>query len=139
VVFPKDGLSSATDKAVSEAMERLSEVKGGGATDLGAMFSTAFSLVHDSVQPAIVYVGDGLATVGEMNSSTLSERLKRSMGDSRARLFTIAVGEDADLGVLDRLARIGGGRGFRIDTPEQTVQEALRFVGFVKTPTVSLR
>jgi tetratricopeptide (TPR) repeat protein/Mg-chelatase subunit ChlD len=137
VVFPKDGLSPATDKAVSEAMERLSEVSDGGATDLGAMFASAFSLVHDSVQPAIVYVGDGLATVGEMTSSTLAERLKRSMGDSRARLFTIAVGENADLGVLDRLARIGGGRGFRIDTPEQTVQEALRFVGFVKTPTIT--
>jgi hypothetical protein len=85
----------------------------------------------------VVYVGDGRPTVGEVTATELAERLRRSLGDSRARLFTIAVGAEANHSLLERLARVGGGKAFRIDQPEQTVQEALRFAGMVKTPTLT--
>jgi tetratricopeptide (TPR) repeat protein/Mg-chelatase subunit ChlD len=137
VVFPEQGLSEANDTAVSEAMERLSEVTSGGATDLGEMFARALDLLHGSQQPAVVYVGDGRATVGERSSKQLADRLHRAMGESRARLFTLAVGMDANYPLLDRLARVGAGRMFRVDTAEASVQEALRFVGMLKTPTIT--
>ncbi len=137
VVYPEKGLAKADEKNVSAAVEKLAEVGSAGATDLGEMFSTALDLLHDAEQPAVVYVGDGRATVGETSSLELADRLRRAMGDSRARLFTIAVGDDANLPLLERLARVGGGRSFSISTAEQTVQEALRFVGMVKTPTIT--
>ncbi|MCU0663324.1 MAG: VWA domain-containing protein [Myxococcota bacterium] len=137
VVFPEKGLSEVSDATVSEAMERLSEVASGGATDLGAMFSKALDLLHGSQQPAVVYVGDGRATVGERSSKELADRLRRALSDSRARLFTLAVGMDANTPLLERLARVGAGRMFRVDTPDQSVQEALRFVGMLKTPTLT--
>ncbi|MCP4678589.1 MAG: AgmX/PglI C-terminal domain-containing protein [Deltaproteobacteria bacterium] len=136
-VYPAEGLAKADEKNVSEAVEKLAEVASAGATDLGEMFSVAFDLLHAAEQPAVVYVGDGLATVGETSPTEVSQRLRRALGDSKVRLFTIGVGEDANHSLLDRLARVGGGRSFRIDTAEQTVQEALRFVGQVKTPTVT--
>ncbi|MCP4680599.1 MAG: VWA domain-containing protein [Deltaproteobacteria bacterium] len=137
VVYPAKGLAKADEKNVSAAVEKLAEVGSAGATDLGEMFSAALDLLHDAEQPAVVYVGDGRATVGETSSLELADRLRRAMGDSRARLFTIAVGDDANLPLLERLARVGGGRSFSINTAEQTVQEALRFVGMVKTPTIT--
>ncbi len=137
VVYPADGLASADEEHVAAAMEAISEVSSAGATDLGEMWGAALELVHECEQPAVVYVGDGRATVGELSATELSERLRRSLSDSRARLFTIAVGSDADLPLLERLARVGGGRMFRVDRPEQVVQEALRFVGRVKTPTIT--
>jgi len=137
VIYPTEGLAPADDQHVGEAMEALSEVRAAGATDLGEMFNVALELVHESEQPAVAYVGDGRPTVGETTALELAERLRRSMGDSRARLFTVAVGADANHSLLDRLARVGGGRSFRIDTPEQTVQEAIRFAGTVKTPTIT--
>ncbi len=137
VVYPAKGLAAADEKNVSEAVEKLAEIASAGATDLGEMFSAALDLLHGAEQPAVVYVGDGLATVGETTSLKLADRLRRTLGDSRARLFTIAVGEDANFSLLERLARVGGGRSFSIHTSEQTVQEALRFVGFVKTPTIT--
>jgi len=137
VVYPQEGLAKAEEKEVSAAMESLSEVSTAGATDLGEMFAAALSLVHESEQPAVVYVGDGRPTVGEVTATALAERLRRSLGDSRARLFTIAVGAEANHSMLERLARVGGGKAFRIDQPEQTVQEALRFAGLVKTPTLT--
>ncbi len=137
VVYPKKGLAKATETNVSEAVEKLSEIPSAGATDIGEMFSGALDLLYDADQPAVVYVGDGLATVGETSSEALSNRLRRALGDSRARLFTIAVGADADIPLLERLARIGGGRSFTISQSEQTVQEALHFVGMLKTPTIT--
>ncbi len=136
-VYPAEGLAKADEENVSEAVEKLAEVASAGATDLGEMFSVAFDLLHDAEQPAVVYVGDGRATVGETSPAEVTGRLRRALGDSKVRLFTIGVGEDANHSLLDRLARVGGGRSFRIDTAEQTVQEALRFVGQVKTPTVT--
>jgi Ca-activated chloride channel homolog len=137
VIFPAQGMAKADEQNVSAAVEKLSEIASAGATDLGEMFSVALDLLYDAEQPAVVYVGDGRPTVGETSSMELADRLRRALGDSRARLFTIAVGADANVSLLDRLARVGGGRSFRIDTPEQTVQEALRFVGLVKTPTIT--
>jgi Mg-chelatase subunit ChlD len=137
VVYPEKGLAQADDAHVSAAMEQLAAVSAAGATDLGEMFNVALELVHESEQPALAYIGDGRPTVGEMTAVELAERLRRSLGESRARLFAIGVGADANHGLLDRLAMVGGGRAFRIDTPEQAVQEALRLAGTVKTPTIT--
>lgn len=137
VIYPEKGLAAANEQNVSRAVEKLAEVASAGATDLGAMFSSALNLLHGTRQPAVVYVGDGNATVGETTSDALADRLRRSLGESRARLFTIAVGEDANVPMLERLARLGGGRSFVISDSAQTVQEALRFVGMLKTPTLT--
>ncbi|MBN2527817.1 MAG: VWA domain-containing protein [Deltaproteobacteria bacterium] len=137
VLFPQKGLAAATEANISEAAEKMAQLAPAGATDLGEMFSKALSLVHDSIQPAIVYVGDGQATSGETAADDLAERLRRAMGNSRARLFAIAVGAGADRSLLKRLADVGGGKMFRIDMAEQVVQESLRFAGMLKTPTIT--
>ncbi|MBN2343682.1 MAG: VWA domain-containing protein [Deltaproteobacteria bacterium] len=137
VVFPQKGMSDAGVANINAAVEKMAQIQPAGASDLGEMFSAALSLVHDAPQPAIVYVGDGLATSGETSSDALTERLRRTMGNSKARLFTIAVGADADHSLLERLAAVGGGQMYRIDLPEQIVQESLRFAGQLKTPTIT--
>jgi Ca-activated chloride channel homolog len=138
LVWPlQEGLAQATDAEISKAMERLSEVPTGGALDLGEMFNEALKLVHGASQPAFVYIGDGMPTVGEMRSVEIVERLKRSLSGSPARLFTMAVGMDANTALLDRLASVGGGQALRVDLPEQTVQRAIEIVGAVKTPTIT--
>ncbi|HEY3357728.1 MAG TPA: VIT domain-containing protein [Polyangia bacterium] len=137
VLYPDKDLAAADPANISQALERLSGVRPGGATDLGALFDVALKRLHGVAQPAVVYIGDGRPTVGELEGDTLAERLTRSIAGSNARLFTIGVGADANHGLLDRLARIGGGGAFRVDLSEQAVQEALRFVGQVKTPTIT--
>lgn len=137
VVHPEKALAAADEKNVDAAIEALSEIEPAGATDLGAMFSVALDLLHDGEQPAVIYIGDGRPTVGETRTAALTERLRRALGDSRARLFTLGVGHEANHPLLERLSQVGGGRSFRIDTAEQAVQEALRFVGMLKTPTIT--
>lgn len=137
VLHPKEGLAEATDKEIAAALERLAEHASGGATDLGALFDVALSRVHGAEQPAIVYIGDGLPTIGEVSGERLSERLRRSLSVSRARLFTVAVGVETNAALLAELAREGGGQLFRIAEVDAGTQEVLRLASAIKTPTVT--
>lgn len=137
VLHPKEGLAEATDKEIASALERLAEHASGGATDLGALFDVALSRVHGAEQPAIVYIGDGLPTIGEVSGERLAERLRRSLSVSRARFFTVAVGVEANAALLAELAREGGGQLFRIAEVEAGTQEVLRLASAIKTPTVT--
>src|SRR5690606_7280412 len=121
----------------SAALEQVAGHGSGGATDLGAIFEQALARVHGLEQPAVVYIGDGLATSGERAGDALAERLRRSMTGSRARLFTVGVGSEIDPAMLGRLARVGGGESLRVDAPEQAVVRALELSGALKTPTIT--
>ena len=137
VVYPKEGLASATDGDIGKALERLSDHAVGGATDLGAMFEPALERLHGTEQPAIVYVGDGAPTSGETTADGLMDRLRRSLTGSRARLFSVGVGSDARHELLALLTRGGGGQYFRVDEPDQTTGQALRLVSTIKTQTIT--
>lgn len=137
VLYPVSGLAKAGPDTVSAALERLAEHGTGGATDLGAIFEEALSRVHGFEQPAVVYIGDGMATSGERSGDALAERLRRSMTGSRARLFTVGVGQEVDGALLHALARIGGGSHLRVQSPEQAIVRALELSGALKTPTIT--
>ncbi|MBK8234959.1 MAG: hypothetical protein IPK74_05345 [Deltaproteobacteria bacterium] len=137
VLFPDEGMSEATDEAIDTALERLARHATGGATDLGAIFDAALERVHGLEQPAIVYIGDGLATSGERRGEALIDRVRRTMAGSRARLFTIGVGRQIDAPVLDRLAEVGGGQSLRVESNELAVARALELSGALKTPILT--
>jgi tetratricopeptide (TPR) repeat protein len=137
VLFPDAGMSEATPDNIAAALERLNNHRPGGATDLGQIFERALQRVHSAEQPAIVYVGDGLATSGERSADALAERLRRTLTGSRARLFTVGVGDQVDERLLGRLAQVGGGQSLRVEAPEQAVVRALELSGAIKTPTIT--
>jgi tetratricopeptide (TPR) repeat protein len=137
VLYPKEGLAEASEKEISAALERLAEHASGGATDLGALFDVALGRVHNKEQPAVIYIGDGIATSGEITGERLAERLRRSLSTSRARFFTVAVGAEANHALLRELARAGGGQMYRIDDAEASTSEVLRLASAIKTPTIT--
>ncbi|EDM80677.1 protein containing a von Willebrand factor type A domain [Plesiocystis pacifica SIR-1] len=137
VLYPEQGMTPASTENIDAALEALGERRHGGATDLGAIFERALDRVHDADQPAVVYIGDGLATSGERGSDDLSERLRRALSGSPARLFTVGVGPTIDDSLLERLARVGGGESLRVSTPDQAVVRALELSGAIKTPTLT--
>ncbi len=137
VLHPAKGLAEAKDGQIADALERLAEHSTGGATDLASSFDAALSRVHGAEQPAVVYVGDGIATSGELTGEQLVERLRRALSTSRARLFTVAVGANADQALLGELARAGGGQSFRVDDGSETTQQALQLVAAIKVPTLT--
>jgi hypothetical protein len=137
LLFPDKGLSAAGDDAIAKALEKLADHTAGGATDLGSMFDVALGLVHDGEQPAVVYVGDGVATSGEMSGEQLVERLRRALSTSRARLFTVAVGAGADRPLLGELARAGGGESLSVTHAGEATSRAMELAAAVKRPTIT--
>lgn len=137
VVYPKEGLANASEAEIAKALEKLSEHAIGGATDMGAMFEPALERLHGADQPAIVYVGDGVATSGETTGEGLLDRLRRSMSGSRARFFTVGAGPEARHELLAELSRAGGGRHVRVDEADQATGQALGLASAIKTPTIT--
>ncbi len=137
VLHPAKGLAPASDQEISKALEALADHSSGGATDLSSLFDVSLARLHGAEQPAVVYVGDGIATSGDMSGEQLVERLRRALGTSRARLFTVAVGMDADTGLLSELARAGGGSMLRVDEAEETTSTALSLAAALKVPTIT--
>ncbi|MEZ4372690.1 MAG: VIT domain-containing protein [Polyangiaceae bacterium] len=137
VLHPKDGLAAANDKEIAKALEALAEHSSGGATDLASSFDVSLKRLHGTAQPAVVYVGDGIATSGEMTGEQLIERLRRALTTSRSRLFTVAVGAESDRALLGELARAGGGSAFRVEESDQTTAQALELLASIKLPTLT--
>lgn len=137
VLHPAEGLAPAAEKEITAALEKLAGRLPGGATDLSAVFDVALSRLHGAEQPAVIYVGDGWATSGELSGEALGERLRRALSTSRARFFTVAVGADANQPLLAELARSGGGRAFAVDDTEQATDRALQIAAALKTPTLT--
>lgn len=137
VLHPKDGLAAANDKEIAKALEALAEHSSGGATDLASSFDVSLKRLHGTAQPAVIYVGDGVATSGEMTGEQLIERLRRALTTSRSRLFTVAVGAESDRALLGELARAGGGSAFRVEESDQTTAQALELLASIKLPTLT--
>lgn len=137
IAYPPATLANANDQEIARALEALAARAPGGATDFGALFEQSLERLHGTSQPAIIYIGDGLATSGELSPEQLVERLRRSLSASRARFFALAVGTDANTPLLGALARAGGGETLSVDESEHTTGRALELLAAIKTPTIT--
>lgn len=127
-------LGPASRERVTRLLDGLSRMPSGGATDLGAMLVEAAGLLDPARPGAVVYVGDGSPTVGELGAGTLLERLARLPAPLRA--YALAVGADANLELLSSLVR-GGGLAERVETRAEAAEAALRLFAHASRPVVS--
>jgi len=81
----------------------LSAVERGGATDIGALLTQAASKLDPKRHGAVLYVGDGAPSVGELAPKALSERLARLPAGTR--LLAAAVGSQPNLPLLGSIVR----------------------------------
>ncbi|MEM6958471.1 MAG: VIT domain-containing protein, partial [Myxococcota bacterium] len=102
---PPEGLDgtflSATPENAERLLEALASVPLGGATDLGAMLRDASELVADAPRGAVLYVGDGTATTGQLDATAIGARLATVEG--APRIFALALGEASGTDLLRRI------------------------------------
>lgn len=89
----------------------LASLQRGGATDLGGMLSLAASQLDPARRGVVVYIGDGLPTVGELSLKELEQKLGKL--PRPPRVFSLGVGRDVDMALLAGLAT--GGFATRLD------------------------
>jgi hypothetical protein len=122
----------ATDAARRQAiLEGLARLDRGGATDLGAVVAEAASKLDPKRRGAVVYVGDGRPTVGEL--SLRASCASASTGCPRpVRIFAVGVGHEANMGVLKGIAR--GAFAERVTDGHGAARTALRLLEEAERP-----
>jgi Ca-activated chloride channel family protein len=120
------------DAARRDVLTRLAAVERGGATDLGAMLADAAAALDPARRSAIVYIGDGSPTVGELALVDVKARLAKL--PHPVRIFGLGVGDDADMAMLKGLAR--GAFAERIGDANAAARAALRLLESADRPAL---
>jgi tetratricopeptide (TPR) repeat protein len=84
-------------------LEGLSAAERGGATDIGGILTEAASKLDPARRGAVVYIGDGQPSVGEIAPKALRERLAHL--PQGTRVFAAALGSNANVALLQSVAR----------------------------------
>jgi len=127
-------LGAASRDRVRTLLDALARAPSGGATDLGAMFTEAAAMLDPARNGAVVYVGDGAPTVGELGAGAMLERIGRLPNPLRA--FGVAIGDGANAELLASICR-GSGRVVRVTTRAGAAEAALDLVSHASRPVVS--
>jgi vault protein inter-alpha-trypsin-like protein len=131
----KPALAPVTGPLIDKILDGLARRGVGGATDLGQVLTRAADLLQPGRGGAVVYIGDGVPTVGELNARGLRLRLSRQAVP--ARMYGVAVGSESNLGLLDALARHHGGLAMRVTDRISAALAALKVSAHASRPVMS--
>ena len=123
-------LTTVDEAGRADLLDALSVVRPGGATDLGKMLTEAARRLEPQRRGAVIYIGDGKATVGELTLQQLRERLAK---ESRpVRVFALGVGDEVDMAVLAGIEN--GGFAERLNDANAAARAALRVLERAEQP-----
>jgi len=98
--------------------ERIGTLQSGGGTNLTPALELALTALRSS--PAkikhVILLTDGASIPGPF------EELTAQMAAEKITVSTVAVGTDADVGLLEQIARLGNGRHYYTDNPRAIPQ-----------------
>jgi Ca-activated chloride channel homolog len=135
----RDGFAPATAENLQAAREFLDGLSAEGGTNIaGALDAVLGGDTSEGRLPIIVFVTDGLPTVGEQSPDRIAALAGEKIG--LARMFTVGVGFDVNTYLLDRLALEGRGSAEYV-APTANIETAMSAVlGKIQHPAlVNLR
>ncbi|MBI2894691.1 MAG: VWA domain-containing protein [Deltaproteobacteria bacterium] len=124
-------LLAADDGHKEAILDALAREPAGGATDLGTALADAAALLDRERPGAVVYIGDALPTVGELDLPALGKRLSRL--PRPPRLYGVAVGSQAQLDLLEGLTR-NAGLALRVEAKRDAAEVAMQILEHVSRP-----
>ena len=119
----RDGWTRATADDLRAALRWVDALNAEGGTNISGALAEAFSLTSPSSRlGVVVFLTDGLPSVGEQNPERIAAIAERDAG--RTRVFAFGVGHDVNTHLLDRLGAAGRG-GAQYVEPGESVETAL--------------
>jgi Ca-activated chloride channel family protein len=93
----------------------IASMRAGGGTDLYPALAEAYRVIASSPSPLhhIIIASDGITNRGEF------ETLALMMARNDVTVSTVAIGANADSGLLQKIAQWGGGRFYWADDPQE--------------------
>lgn len=130
-------LLPATRQNVASAVRFINSQKSEGGTDLYNGLRAALEHFRSRERPAvIILVSDGKSTVGINKPQAIVGDVEKH-NKARARIFALAVGKQADISLLDRLAAATKGRSLHLPEVEDTTEAVRRFLSQISPPSVA--
>jgi Ca-activated chloride channel homolog len=118
-----DGWSRATSGQLADARRWVDALRAQGATNISGALEEAFRLPSPEDRlPIVVFLTDGLPTVGERDPDKIAALAEAARG--RVRVFAFGVGYDVNTYLLDRLTAAGRGSTAYVE-PGQDVELAV--------------
>ena len=115
--------STGDEASVEAARDWVDRIAADGGTNIEAALEEAFGAESDGERlPMVLFLTDGLPSVGEQSPERLADRAEARAG--RARVFAFGVGPDVNTHLLDRLGEAGRGSTEYVE-PGEDVERAV--------------
>ena len=119
----RPGWTEARPGDVADARRWVEQLSANGGTNIAGALTEAFRLNSPEGRlPIVVFVTDGLPSVGEQNPERIAAQAEVDRG--RSRVFAFGVGHDVNTYLLDRLSLAGRGSTEYVQ-PGDNVERAL--------------
>ena len=131
------GLIAADDAGRKRGEQFVNSLRPVGGTNINQALLTGMPQLRSSERPRIlVFLTDGLPTVGETNIGRIVENV-RSARPGGVRLFTFGVGYDVNTALLDKLAAENGGVADYVEPNEDLEVKVSNFFAKINYPVLT--
>jgi Ca-activated chloride channel family protein len=131
------GLIPADEAGRERGLEFASRLRPTGGTNINDALLAALRQFQPGDRPRmIVFLTDGLPTVGERNITNIIENVRRAQKQG-VRLFTFGVGYDVNTALLDKLAADNGGAADYVEPKEDIEVRVSNFFAKVNHPVLT--
>lgn len=132
--YPEDGLARAGDDAVAAAGAWMARRAPGGSSDLAGALLEAAARLSAEGGGQVVYLGDGVATSGELGLPAIAARVAPAMRGLDAHL--VGVGPSIDEAALSSLASSVSGTYERLATGDPLAERAAEIARTIEAPVL---
>jgi len=122
----RDGYAMASSDNIRAAERYLDALEAEGSTNIGGALDQALAApIQSGRLPIVLFLTDGLPTIGETNGDVIASRVAGQRGSRR--LFTFGVGSDLNISLIEQLALEGRGTASFV-RPGESVERAVGIV-----------
>jgi Ca-activated chloride channel homolog len=131
------GLVQADAAGKARGVDFINQLRPVGGTNINGALTAALKMFEQGDRPRLlVFVTDGLPTVGETNIDRIVENARRERV-AGTRLFTFGVGYDVNTALLDKLAADNGGVAEYVEPKEDLEVKVSNFFTKINHPVLT--
>ncbi len=132
--YPEDGLARAGDEAIAGASKWLQRRGAEGSSDIAGALLAASERLSAEGGGQVVYLGDGVATSGELGVPAIIERVTPAFRGLDAHF--VGVGHSLDEGALAAIATAVSGTYERFATGDPIAERAASIARTIEAPVL---
>lgn len=119
-----------------DAADWIYGLDANGGTDINLALLTALEMAHPERPTTIMFLTDGVATEGEIETDKIMDNLREEAGNN-VRIFSFGVGDDVDTFLLDTMVQEFRGTGSYVRPSERIDEEVASLYNKISAPVLT--